>query len=66
METELESSPELTEPRYTQSLISSPDSPLSPITPSEYALLDPLALDSPSQDQSKHQDQADLRGHTPS
>ena len=58
METELESSPgtfcpELTEPGYTPSLISSPDSPPSLVTPSEDALLDPLVLDSVGQDQSK-------------
>ena len=44
---------ELTELGYTPSLMSSPDSPPSPIMPTENALLDTLALETPGQDQSK-------------
>ena len=45
--------PEWIELGYTPFLISSPDLPRSPITPTENALLDTLALETQGQDQSK-------------
>ena len=53
--------PELTEPGYTPSLISSPDSPPSPVMAVENALLDTPASEIPDQDQSKAPE--DWRGH---
>ena len=45
--------PELTESGYTSSFISSPESPPSPITSTENALLDTSASETLGQDQSK-------------
>ena len=67
MEMELESSPstfrpELMELGYTPFLVSSLDSPPSPVTAQEDALLDPQVSDSPSQNQFKAAGSGRLEG----
>ena len=58
MDMELESATwtfrlDITEPGFTPSLVGSPDSPPSPVTSQEDALLDAPASESPSRNQSK-------------
>ena len=67
METEPETSasnfrPELTELGYTPSLVSSLNSPPSPVMAQEDVLLDPAVMDSPSQDQPKAPGSGRLEG----
>ena len=54
--------PDITEPGYTPSLVGSPDSPPSPVTSQEDALLDALASESLSWNQSKAPGSGRLEG----